>query len=86
MSMRIEDHFMALEMGGEIIATARFRQHAAADSNGAWLVSTQPGRLFRRDGAITALTLAERLAVVGYGDDDPFVACWREELFRRPGD
>jgi hypothetical protein len=29
--------------------------------------------------AITALTLAERLAT-GHGDDDPFVVTWREEL------
>ena len=32
-----------------------------------------------KDGAITALTLAERLAN-GYGDD-PFVQAWRKELF-----
>jgi hypothetical protein len=32
------------------------------------------------DGAITALTLAERLAA-GYGDSDPFVKSWRPELF-----
>jgi hypothetical protein len=36
--------------------------------------------LFSRDRAITALTLAGRLAV-GYGGDDPFVMAWREELF-----
>jgi len=50
--------------------TARFSQHAAADGNGAWGVSTHPVRLFTRNQAITALTLAERLAS-GYGDDDP---------------
>jgi hypothetical protein len=32
-----------------------------------------------RNEAITALTLAERLAA-GYGDDDPFVINWREKL------
>jgi len=32
-----------------------------------------------RNQAITAMVLAERLAA-GYGDDDPFVIGWREEL------
>jgi hypothetical protein len=63
-----------------VVATARFSQHAAADGNGAWIVSAHPARLFSRNHAITALTLAERLAV-GYGDDDPFVKSWRAELF-----
>jgi hypothetical protein len=40
-----------------------------------------PARLFTRNEAITALTLAEQLAV-GYGDDDPFVTGWRDELCR----
>ena len=35
---------------------------------------------FSRSQAITALTLAERLAA-GNGDDDPFVIAWRKELF-----
>jgi hypothetical protein len=38
-------------------------------------VCTHPVRLFCRNQAITALTLAERLAA-GYGDDDPFVIGW----------
>ena len=62
------------------MATARFSEDAAADGNGAWIVSTYPARLFSRNQAITALTLAERLAI-GYGDDDPFVKSWRKELF-----
>jgi hypothetical protein len=49
------------------------------DGHGAWIVSCHPGRLFTRNQAITAMVLAERLAV-GYGDDDPFVIGWREEL------
>ena len=57
----------------------RFSQCAAADGNDAWIVSTHPARLFSRSQAITALTLAERLAV-GYGDSDPFVMSWRKEL------
>ena len=80
MAIRIKSEYMALEVDGAIVATARFSEHAAADGNGAWIVSTHPARLFTRNQAITALTLAERLAV-GYGDDDPFVKSWRAELF-----
>lgn len=81
MAICIEDDFMTLEVDGAIVATARFRQHAAADSNGVWIVSTYPARLLSRNQAITALTLAERLAAC-YGDDDLFMKGWREELFR----
>ena len=35
--------------------------------------------MFTWNQAITAMVLAERL-VAGYGDDDPFVIGWREEL------
>jgi len=80
MAIRIGDDSMSLEIGDSVVATARFRQHAAADGNGAWIVSTHPARLFSRDQAITALTLAERLAA-GFGEDDPFVKGWRKELF-----
>jgi hypothetical protein len=79
MAIRIEDNLMTLEADGAVVATARFSQHAAADGNGAWIVSTHPARLFTRNQAITALTLAERLAV-GYSDDDPHVIGWRREL------
>ena len=78
--IEINDECMSMTLDGEIIATARFSQHAAGDDLSAWIVSTHPRRLFSRNEAITALTLAERLAV-GYGDDDPFVIGWREELF-----
>jgi hypothetical protein len=46
-----------------MIASAAWRSatHAAADSNGKQIVSTRPARLFSRNQAITALTLAERL-------------------------
>jgi hypothetical protein len=70
---------MSLEINGRVIATAQFRAHTAADGHGAWIVSCHPARLFTRNQAITAMVLAERLAV-GYGDDDPFVIGWREEL------
>ena len=38
-----------------------------------------PGAPVHPEPAITAMVLAERLAA-GYGDDDPFVLGWREEL------
>ena len=79
MAIRIGDDSMTLEIGDRIVATARFSQHAAANGSSAWIVSTHPARLFTRNQAITALTLAERLAA-GYGDD-PFVKSWHEELF-----
>ena len=80
MAIQVADDFMALEVNEAVIATARFSQYAAADGNGAWIVSTHPARLFSRSQAITALTLAERLAA-GFGEDDPFVVSWRKELF-----
>jgi hypothetical protein len=44
MPILIEPDFMALEVNGPVIATARFSQYAAADCNCAWIVSTtQPG-------------------------------------------
>jgi hypothetical protein len=80
MTIRIYDDTITLKLDDRVVATARFSQHAAADGNGAWIVSTHPARLFSRDQAITALTLAERLGA-GYSDDDPFVIGWRKELF-----
>jgi hypothetical protein len=79
MSTKINDDSMSLEIDGRVIATAKFRQHAAANDGRAWIVSTYPSRLFTRNQAITAMVLAERLAA-GYGDDDLFVIGWREEL------
>jgi hypothetical protein len=72
------DDSISREIGDRVIATAQFSEHAA-DGHGAWIVSCHPGRLFTRNQAITAMVLAERLAV-GYGDDDPFVLGWSEEL------
>jgi hypothetical protein len=79
MSAKINDGSMSLEIDGHVIATAELRDHAAADGQGAWAVSSYPGRLFTRNQAITAMVLAERLAA-GYGDDDVFVIGWREKL------
>ncbi len=79
MGARIDDELMTAKHDGRVIATARYSAHAAADGQGAWVVSGLPLRLFTRNQAITAMVLAERLAA-GYGDDDPFVVGWREEL------
>ncbi len=79
MSTKINDESMFLEIDGRVIATAQFRENAAADGHGAWIVSCHPGRLFTRNQAITAMVLAERLAG-GFGNDDLFVVGWREEL------
>ena len=79
MAVRIDDDFMTAEFGGRVIATARYSSHAAADGQGAWVVSDHPGRLFTRNQVITAMVLAERLAA-GFGDDDLFVIGWRAEL------
>jgi hypothetical protein len=83
MAIQIEDNLMTLTVDDTVVATARFSRHAAGIGNGAWIVSTHPTRLFNRNEAITAMVLAERLAA-GFGDDDPFVMGWREELFLRP--
>lgn len=77
--IEITDEYMSLAVDGEAIADAHFSQHAAGNGNGAWIVSTHPARLFTRNNAITALSLAERLAA-GYGDDDLFVIDMRAEL------
>jgi hypothetical protein len=79
MGARIDDDFMTAEFDGRVIATARYSAHAAADGQGAWVVSGLPRRSFTRNQAITAMVLAERLAA-GYGDDDLVVVGWREEL------
>jgi hypothetical protein len=78
--IEIIDEHMTATVDGVTVATARWSWHAAADGHGAWIVSTHPARLFTRGQAITALTLAERLAA-GDGDDDPHVIAWHKELF-----
>ena len=79
MAARIDDDFMTAEYDGRVVATARYSKDTVDDGRGMWAVSGRPGRLFTRNQAITAMVLAERLAV-GYGDDDLFVIGWREEL------
>ena len=79
MSLRIDDEIMSLEVGGEVVAIARFSQHAAADGQGAWIVSDRPGRLFNRNQAITALTVTE-LMEIGHSHSHPLVLAFEEEL------
>lgn len=62
MAIRIEDEVMAPKVDEAVVATARFSQYAAADGNGAWIVSIYSARLLVVTQAITALTVAELLA------------------------
>lgn len=58
--------------------TAKFHPDAAADGNGAWVVSWLPGRrLLTRNQAITALTLAESINNPRMA---PHMANWAAEL------
>jgi hypothetical protein len=50
---------MVLEIDNHVVAAARFSEHAAADGDGAWIVSACPARLFNRDQAMTALMVVE---------------------------
>ena len=59
MAIHITDDTMTLKVGDRAVATTRFSQHAAANGNGAWIVSTKPARLFTRDQAITSPAVAE---------------------------
>jgi hypothetical protein len=80
MSIHIAEEFMSVEIDGRVVATARFSRHAAADGRGAWIVSSEPGRrLFSRNQAITALTVAELLSA-GSAEGDPLVTALRGEL------
>ncbi len=62
MSTRIKDDSMSLEIDGRVIVAADCCEHAAADGQGAWIISSYPDRLFIRNQAITAMVLAARLA------------------------
>jgi hypothetical protein len=72
MSIKINEDFMAVAIDGSVIVTA------ACTGDDRWTIDGWPGH-FTRNGVITAFVLADRLAA-GYGDDDPFVIGWREEL------
>ncbi len=73
MTLTINEDSMSLEIGGAHVAVA-------VHLGDLWQFTGWP-RLLTRNEAITALTLAERLTA-GYGDDDPFVQDWCEELRR----
>jgi hypothetical protein len=79
MAMHITDDTMVLKIADLVVATARFNEHAAADGNGAWLVSTHPAPLFTGDPVIVALTVAE-LGEGAYPEDRPLVVALRKEL------
>ena len=49
MSLRIDNASMSLEVDGRVIATAWLAPHAAADGQGAWIVSDRSARLLRRN-------------------------------------
>jgi hypothetical protein len=68
MALRITHDTMTLEIDNCVVTIARFSEHAAADGDGAWIVSTHPARLFTRDRAIAALTLTPNERLVAYGD------------------
>ena len=59
MAIHITGHAMTVRIGNRVVASARFTGHATADGNGAWIISAHPARLFTRDQAIIALTVAE---------------------------
>jgi hypothetical protein len=77
--IEITDECMSLTVDAMVVATARFSRSAAADGNGAWIVSTHPARLFTRDGAITVLTVAELGESVS-PDSQPLMVALQEEL------
>lgn len=76
--IEINDEHMSLTVDGEVIAIAEFSRYAAGDGHGAWIVSLYPARLFARDQAITALTIAELLQT-GHSEGHAVVAL-RQEL------
>ena len=71
MAINVNDDVMSLKINGELIATA------TCVGGGEWVVNAWP-KYFDRNQAITALTLAERLAM-GYGEED----ATRHRLARR---
>jgi hypothetical protein len=77
--LEIFDDYMELTVAGRIVATAEWSKYNTADCTGAWSVSWCTNRLFNRDQAITALTVAE-LRAMGRTDDDPVVASLLSEL------
>ena len=82
MSLQITDNAMSSDVIG---ATALFEPDAAADGNGAWVLSWVPLRLFTRNQAVTGMQLAETVAQGG-GEEDGQVKMWAAELHLTPGE
>src|SRR5262249_16357871 len=64
-------------------AYAEFRPHAAADGNGAWVMSLRASRLFDRNQAISAMTIEELRASArlrSLGPDEALIAVLEAEL------
>jgi hypothetical protein len=61
MSTLINDDPTSLEIDGHVVPPAEFSDHAGANGQRAWTVSSHPCRLFTRNQAITAMVLTERL-------------------------
>jgi hypothetical protein len=76
MTVRITDDMMTLEVGERVVA-ARFSEPAAAGGHGPRVVSAHPVRLFTRNQAITALTVA---GLDEYPDSHPLIVALHEEL------
>jgi hypothetical protein len=79
MAIHITHDTMAVKIGDRVVATARFSEHAAADGNGAWIVSAHSARLFTLGQAIMALTVSE-LGECGYPGSHPLVTVLQVEL------
>ncbi|WP_433325736.1 hypothetical protein [Spirillospora sp. CA-294931] len=71
MPIQITEARMTLATNGTMTAQA-------VQVDGAWQVTRWP-HLLDYNRAITAVTLAERLAQ-GHSESDPFLNSWREEL------
>jgi hypothetical protein len=83
MPVRIGSEFMAAEVDGAVVATARWSWYAAADGSGVWIASTHTSLLFTRDEAISAM--APRVAAGerarrrrSAGDIAPQELTWRQ--------
>lgn len=79
-ALRIYEDLMSMEVDGREVATAEWSKcNTTADCTGVWIVSWCTNRLFNRNQAITALTVAE-LRAKGHADDDPTVAALLKDL------
>src|ERR1700681_4579018 len=58
--------------------TARFNDHAAADGNGAWIVSWMPARLLTQSQALHAMTIAETVHANADERPDSMSPCWAD--------